>query len=113
MNTGGWGDWVRVENDEIWTKGGGSNDNQYGDVYPGTYEEIKETCCAYSCLEEVDGWLENFSYTTWDYMRLYAKDRKIEMLWKLDLQDVLLGKLRNHPCKTNWRGKNPQDYLQI
>ena len=113
MNTGGWGDWVRVENDQIWERIGGSNDNVYGDVYPETYEAIKGTCCAYSCLEDAESWLENFSYTTWDYMRLYAKDRKIEMLWKLDLQDVLLGKLRNYPCKTNWRGKNPQDYLQI
>lgn len=113
MNSGGWGVWVRVEKDEIWQTCGGSNSNQYGDVYPGTYEEIKDTCCAYSCLEDAEGWLMNWNYTTWDYMRLYAQDRKVEMLWKMDLHDVLLHKLRKYPSNTNWRGKNPWDYLMV
>lgn len=113
MNSGGWGNWIRVENDQIWRTYGGSPDNVYGDVYPGTYEEIKGTCCAYSCLEDAEDWLNNWNFTQWDYLRLYARDRKIEMLWKLDLGDVLLSKLRNHPVTTNWRGKNPWDYLRI
>lgn len=93
------------------TMGYSSSSPEKGIIYPGTFEEMKGTVMQYSCTEEA---LEDFNVTIADWQQAYAKDKWIEMLYKLGLHEIIRQKIWGyHFPKCNHRAKNPYDYLKI
>lgn len=112
-----------------WGKGSGINTNCDGPVYPESYSQAKGTAAEYAFMEMAaekelfrDGENINYNwcpqawyrtYSLWDYLILYAKDRKIEMLLKLGMEDLIMNRMQGMSIHHNWRGNNPWDYLGI
>ena len=112
-----------------WGRNNGMNTNCDGPVYPETIYEAKGTAAEYAFIQMAedkglfrDGQNVNFNwnptawyrtYSLWDYLTLYAKDRKIEMLLKLGMEDLIARRMQGTSIKYNWRAKNPWDYLKI
>lgn len=112
-----------------WGRNNGINTNCDGPVYPETVYEAKGTAAEYAFIQMAEdkglfrdgqnvnsNWNQtawNRQYSLWDYLTLYAKDRKIEMLLKLDMEDLIARRMQGASIKYNWRAKNPWDYLKI
>lgn len=111
-----------------WAHSAGEHSNCDGPVYPDTYQEVKGTAAEWAFLQmaeenEVYKAGENYneswcpapwrSYSIWDYLTVYAKDRKTEMLLKLGYIELIHSKMDGYSIKHNWRAKNPYDYLRI
>lgn len=97
-------------------------------LYPGIIEEMKGTAAEYSMMQSLYGPepqaeyylpIPKFSYagcvdlTIWDFLVSYAKDRKLEILFKCGLTNLAISKLAGEPLHYNWRGKTPWDYLKV
>lgn len=115
-----------------WSTYGADNTNISGPVYPGTYEAMKGTAAEWSCAEQArdcylfdanehvrSGWGNGpfnsygYGHTLYDYLNAYAKDRKLEMLVKLELIDLVKQRLNHISINHNWRAKSPYDYLRV
>lgn len=112
-----------------WGTTGGENTNNSGPVYPETYQNSKGTAAEYSCLAlaEEEGMFATYpnvnnnfhpyaytkDFSIWDYLLLYAKDRKVEMLLKLGMGRLIQNRMQGLSINYNWRAKNPWDYLRI
>ena len=111
-----------------WYHAAGEHTNCEGPVYPSTYKEIKGTAAEYAFIEmaeekEIYFTDENWNYSwgpepwrrysIWDYLFLYAKDRKTEMLLKLGIEELIKHRMAGCKIGHNWRAKNPWDYLRI
>ena len=53
------------------------------------------------------------AYSVWDYLRAYAQDRKLEMLLKMDMLQLVKRRMMQMPIHHNFRGKTPWDYLRV
>lgn len=121
-------DWNK--NERFWACTGSDSTNICGPVHPDTYENVKGTWAEYSCLdiardEELfysgpcirggygRGPYEGYQRSIFDYLRTYAKDRRVEMLMKLGLYALVEKKVAGCGDKFNYRAKNPYDYLRI
>lgn len=120
-NTGDW--------ELQWSNKGGENTNNAGPVYPLTYENAVGTAAEYAFMEkaeekglyDTDSYINNNwspsvwarQYSIWDYMKAYASDRKIEMLLKMDMIQLVKRKMMALPINHNFRAKNPWDYLRV
>lgn len=117
------GKWIRG-----WIHAAGENTNSNGPVYPGTYESIKGTGAEYSCLDLAEaaglysveetynsswGVIPWHSASIWDYLKTYAQDRKIEMLMKMNMAELVGRKMNGQSINHNYRAKNPWDYLRV
>ena len=111
-----------------WAHTGGEHTNCDGPVHPETYQNVKGTAAEWAFLERAEEEQiyvagENFneswcpapwrSYSIWDYLKIYAKDRKTEMMLKLGYIQLIHARMDGYSVQHNWRAKNPYDYLQI
>lgn len=104
-----------------------------GPVYPSTYEEAKGTGAEYAHLKTAyeEGFFtdaENVSTrwststvyycgndrdSIWDYLTLYADNRRVEMLVRLNMPYIIQRKQHGYATGLNGNAKNPWDYLKI
>ena len=105
-----------------------------GPIYPDTFDESIGTGAEYAHLKiayekdiftDEGNWSVRWStsggyyYSTnerdsiWDYLSVYAKDRKTEMLVKLNMPYLVRGRMQGAAAYLNGRAKNPWDYLRI
>ena len=113
-----------------WATSGGDSTNICGPVHPDTYTNAKGSWAEYACLDIArdEGLFDDginirggygrgpYSYyqrSIFNYLQLYAKDRKVEMLMKLGLAQLVDAKLAKNGGVFNYRAKNPYDYLRI
>jgi len=113
-----------------WSNTGADTTNICGPVHPATYENIKGTWAEYSCLDKAKsyglffadtclrgGWgrspFDAYQRSIFDYMQCYAKDRRVEMLMKLDLYELVENKMSGCSGRYNYKARNPYDYLRI
>ena len=121
-------DWYR--NKHEWSYSGADSTNICGPVHPDTYENALDTWAEYSCLDIAkenglfyDGVnirqgfgrapFDYYQRSIFSYLWTYAKDRKLEMLLKLNLVGLANAKLEGTPIALNYKAKNPYDYLRI
>lgn len=112
-----------------WGKTAGLNTNCDGPVFPETVYEAKGTAAEYAFIQMAEenglfrdgqninnNWCPQAwyrQYSLWDYLSIYAKDRKIEMLLKLGMEELITRRMQGMSINYNWRAKNPWDYLNI
>ena len=105
-----------------------------GPIYPNTFDESIGTGAEYAHLKlayekeifkDEENWSDRWStsggyyYSTnerdsiWDYLSVYAKDRKTEMLVKLNMPYLVRGRMQGAAANFTGRAKNPWDYLRI
>lgn len=123
------GGWIEKDRGGYWTNTAGENYNKYKMyVYPGIIEDSVGTVAEYSMIEELFGKdpeaeialpIPKYTYygqtylTIWDYYCAYAKDRKLEILFKCGLSNIATAKLAGSAIHYNPRAKNPWDYLKV
>lgn len=105
-----------------------------GPIYPGTFNEAKGTGAEYAHLElalenEIFSDEQNWSYrwgtngayyyatnnndSIWDYLNVYSKNRRTEMLVKMNMPYLVRTQMKGYAAGLNGRAKNPWDYLKI
>ena len=105
-----------------------------GPIYPGTFNEAKGTGAEYAHLElalenEIFSDEQNWSYrwgtngayyyatnnndSIWDYLNVYSKNRRTEMLVKMNMPYLVRTQMQGYAAGLNGRAKNPWDYLKI
>ena len=105
-----------------------------GPIYPDTFEEAIGTGAEYAHFQDAmeaeiftdaenwsDRWGTSGAYycstnnhdSIWDYLSIYAKDRKTEMLVKLNMAYLVRTQMHGYAAGLNGRAKNPWDYLRI
>lgn len=105
-----------------------------GPIYPDTFEEAIGTGAEYAHFQDAmeaeiftdaenwsDRWGTSGAYycstnnhdSIWDYLSIYAKDRKTEMLVKLNMAYLVRTQMNGYAAGLNGRAKNPWDYLKI
>lgn len=108
--------------------------NACGPIYPDTFEDAIGTGAEYAHFQDAmeaeiftdaenwsDRWNTSGSYycstnnhdSIWDYLSIYAKDRKTEMLVKLNMAYLVRTQMHGYAAGLNGRAKNPWDYLRI
>ena len=108
--------------------------NACGPIYPDTFEEAIGTGAEYAHFQDAmeaeiftdaenwsDRWGTSGAYycstnnhdSIWDYLSIYAKDRKNEMLVKLNMAYLVRTQMHGYAAGLNGRAKNPWDYLRI
>ena len=108
--------------------------NACGPIYPDTFEEAIGTGVEYAHFQDAmeaeiftdaenwsDRWGTSGAYycstnnhdSIWDYLSIYAKDRKTEMLVKLNMAYLVRTQMHGYAAGLNGRAKNPWDYLRI
>ena len=108
--------------------------NACGPIYPDTFEEAIGTGAEYAHFQDAmeaeiftdaenwsDRWGTSGAYycstnnhdSIWDYLSIYAKDRKTEMLVKLNMAYLVRTQMHGYAAGLNGRAKNPWDYLRI
>ena len=108
--------------------------NACGPIYPDTFEEARGTGAEYAHFQDAmeaeiftdaenwsDRWGTSGAYycstnnhdSIWDYLSIYAKDRKTEMLVKLNMAYLVRTQMHGYAAGLNGRAKNPWDYLRI
>ena len=108
--------------------------NACGPIYPDTFEEAIGTGAEYAHFQDAmeaeiftdaenwsDRWGTSGAYycstnnkdSIWDYLKVYAKDRKTEMLVKLNMPYLVRTQMHGYAAGLNGRAKNPWDYLRI
>ena len=95
------------------TMGFSYNSPSRGNVYPGTYGEMRGTVMQYSCTEEIMN-TPGLNITIQEWQQAYIKDKWLEAFYKLGLDDLIDAKLFSWRFpRCNYRAKNPYDYLKI
>ena len=108
--------------------------NACGPIYPDTFEDAIGTGAEYAHFQDAmeaeiftdaenwsDRWGTSSAYycstnnhdSIWDYLSIYAKDRKTEMLVKLNMAYLVRTQMHGYAAGLNGRAKNPWDYLRI
>lgn len=132
----GWGyDPVTNEfNPDKWTSRAAGFASACGPIYPDTFEETIGTGAEYAHFQDAmeaeiftdeinwsDRWGTSGAYycstnnhdSIWDYLSIYAKDRKTEMLVKLNMPYLIRTQMQGYAAGLNGKAKNPWDYLKI
>lgn len=105
-----------------------------GPIYPDTFEEAVGTGAEYAHFQDAkeleifkdeenwdDRWGTSGSYyaatnnrdSIWDYLSVYANNRRTEMLVKLNMPYLVRTQMQGYGIYVNGRAKNPWDYLHI
>ena len=105
-----------------------------GPIYPDTFEEAIGTGAEYAHFQDAkeaeiftdecnwsERWSTSGSYycstndrdSIWDYLSVYANNRRTEMLVKLNMPYLVRTQMRGYAIYVNGRAKNPWDYLNI
>lgn len=105
-----------------------------GPIYPDTFEEAIGTGAEYAHFQDAkeeeiftdegnwdDRWGTSGSYyaatnnrdSIWDYLSVYANNRRTEMLVKLNMPYLVRTQMQGYAIHVNGRAKNPWDYLHI
>ena len=122
-------DYVYDKWEMVWQRAGGENTNNAGPLYPTIYEDAKGTAAEYAFIDKAEElflfdsdpiinttWSMQIwyrAYSVWDYLRAYAQDRKLEMLLKMDMLQLVKRRMMQMPIHHNFRGTNPWDYLRV
>ena len=114
----------------FWASSGADSTNISGPVHPDTYENIKGTWAEYACIDiardqelfesepNIRGGYGRGPYmpagvSIFNFLQTYAKDRKVEMLMKLGMYQIVENKVLGQSALFNYRAKNPYDYLRV
>lgn len=117
-----------------WAPRAAGNASACGPIYPDTFEEAIGTGAEYAHFQDAKeaeifadeyNWSERWStsggyyYSTndrdsiWDYLSVYANNRRTEMLVRLNMPYLVKAQMKGYPTYLNGRAKNHWDYLHI